>query len=56
MNFDVNDIEEKLDIYRKMNIRVIQSGKRPDSIFAYLDTKKISGVFFELIQRKGQRI
>jgi catechol 2,3-dioxygenase-like lactoylglutathione lyase family enzyme len=56
LGFDVNDIEEKLDICRKMNIRVIQSGKGPDSIFAYLDTEKISGVVFELIQRKGRRI
>jgi len=29
-----------------MNIQVIQSGKGTDSIFAYLDTEKISGVVF----------
>jgi hypothetical protein len=36
-----------------MNIRIIQSGKGLDSMFAYLNTEKISGVVFELIQRKG---
>ena len=39
-----------------MNIRIIQSGKGPDSIFTYIDTERVSGVVFKLIQRKDRRI
>jgi catechol 2,3-dioxygenase-like lactoylglutathione lyase family enzyme len=56
LGFDVNDIEKKIDICQNLNIQVIQNGKGPDASFAYLDTEKIGGVVFELIQRKGRRI
>ncbi len=55
LGFDVRDIDEILFLCRKMEIQVIQSGWGSTSRFAYLDTVKVGGVTFELIQRKGRR-
>ena len=35
----------------KTGINVVQAAKRPNVSYAFLDTEKIGGVFFELIER-----
>ncbi len=55
LGFDLKDMDEKIDLCKKMGIRVIQSGHSSTARFAYLDTVKIGGVIFELIQRKSRR-
>jgi len=55
LGFDVKDIEEKLAICKEMGIRIIQNGRGATSRFEYLDTEKICGVTFELIQREKRR-
>ena len=55
LGFDVKDIDKKLALCREMGIKIIQSGQGKTSRFAYLDTVKIGGVVFELIQRKKRR-
>ena len=56
LGFDLKNIDEKISLCKKMGIQVIQSGKGLTSRFAYLDTTKIGGVIFELIQRRGRRV
>jgi len=56
LGFDLKDIDEKLFLCKKMGIQVIQSGCSSTARFAYLDTMKIGGVVFELIQRRGRRV
>ncbi len=55
LGFDLKDMDDKLLLCKKMGIQVIQSGCNPTARFAYLDTNKIGGVIFELIQRKSRR-
>lgn len=60
LGFFVTDIERRLDVLDKFDIGVLQSGflesrgKVGGSVtkYAYLDTKKIGGIVFELIQTK----
>ncbi|MBW2146153.1 MAG: VOC family protein [Deltaproteobacteria bacterium] len=56
LGFDVSDMEARIARYRGMGIEVIQQGRTPVGGFAYLDTEKIGGVVFELIQRKARRV
>lgn len=54
--FDIKDLDNKLEICRRLGIKILQSGRTPYGGFALLDTRKIGGVIFELIQRKCRRI
>ncbi len=56
LGFDVRDIDEKIALCKKMGIPIIQSGQGSTSRFAYLDTVKVGGVIFELIQRRSRRV
>lgn len=55
LGFDVKDIEKKLALCKEMGIKIIQGGQGATSRFEYLDTEKIGGVIFELIQREKRR-
>jgi methylmalonyl-CoA/ethylmalonyl-CoA epimerase len=55
LGFDVKDIEARIERYRNMGIEVIQQGQTRTARFAYLDTGKIGGTVFELIQRSARR-
>ena len=55
IGFDVNDMDKKIQICKEIGINVLQMGRTPAGGFAYLDTDKIGGVIFELIQRKCRR-
>jgi methylmalonyl-CoA/ethylmalonyl-CoA epimerase len=55
LGFDVKDMETRLERYQSIGIGVIQQGRHKAGGFAYLDTEKIGGVIFELIQRPGRR-
>lgn len=55
--FDVyGDFDQRLATYAKMGIGVLMSGRGPNRAFAYLDTQKVGGVIFELVDREGPRI
>lgn len=54
--FEVENIEESKKCAEGKGFRVVQNFVRPDgSGFAYLDTDKIGGVVFELIQRPTRK-
>ena len=54
--FEVKDLEEGKRKAEEAGLKVIQSFTRPDgSGFAYLDSDRIGGVPFELIQRPAKR-
>lgn len=55
LGFDVKDIEARVERYQSMGIQIIQQGRTKTGGFAYLDTKKIAGTIFELIQRPARR-
>ncbi|MCG2659261.1 MAG: VOC family protein [Kiritimatiellae bacterium] len=56
LGFDVKDMDERLERYAKMGIKILQSGRTPHGGFAHLDTTAIGGVIFEIIQRKFRRV
>ncbi len=47
----VDNLDEAVAVVEKQGISVLQSGKRPGSGYAYLDTEKTLGAIWELIQR-----
>jgi len=54
--FEVKNLEEGKKKAEEAGLKVIQSFSRPDgSGFAYLDSDRIGGVLFELIQRPARR-
>jgi len=55
LGFDVKDIGARIERYRRMGIEIIQEGRTKTSSFAYLDTERIGGTVFELIQRPARR-
>lgn len=55
LGFDVKDLEARIERYRSMGIDIIQQGRTKTGGFAYLDTVKIAGTVFELIQRPARR-
>lgn len=55
IGFDVKDFDAKLELCGKLGIKVLQMGRTPVGGFAYLDTGKVGGTIFELIQRKARR-
>ncbi len=56
LGFDVyGDFDQRLTAYAELGIGVLMNGRGPNRAFAYLDTEKIGGVIFELIERGGPR-
>jgi catechol 2,3-dioxygenase-like lactoylglutathione lyase family enzyme len=56
LGFDVHgDFDQRLAAYAEIGIKVLMSGRSPNRAFAYLDTEKVGGVMFELLQRGGPR-
>jgi len=55
IGFDVKDMDEKIKLSKELGIDILQTGRTPAGGFAYLNTEKIGGVIFELIQRKCRR-
>jgi hypothetical protein len=47
-----NNMEKSIQEMKKKGFKVIQSGHRPGTKWAYLDTEKETGIIFELIERK----
>ena len=47
-----DNMEKSVNEMKKKGFRVIQSGRRPGTKWAYLDTEKKTGLIFELIERK----
>jgi len=56
LGFDVPDIDVILNQCRQMGIEIMQKGRIEQGGFAYLNTERIGGVIFEIIQRKSRRI
>lgn len=53
LGFEVDDLKKGMEDAEKQGLKVIQSFTREDgSGFAYLDSDKVGGVIFELIQRQ----
>jgi 4-hydroxyphenylpyruvate dioxygenase-like putative hemolysin len=48
LGFQVKDIEAEVAKWKKLGFKVLQRSKEP--LFAYMDTDKVAGVIFELIQ------
>lgn len=53
LGFLVNDLEAEVAKWRKSGFSVLQRSKEP--LFAYMDTDRIGGVVFELIELNKQR-
>ena len=51
----VDNIDDAVAMAEKQGLTVMQSGKRPGSGYAYLDTEKTLGAIWELIQRPTKR-
>ena len=47
-----DDMEKSIEEMKRKGFKVIQSGHRPGTKWAYLDTEKETGIIFELIERK----
>jgi catechol 2,3-dioxygenase-like lactoylglutathione lyase family enzyme len=47
-----DNMERSIEEMKKKGFKVIQSGRRPGTKWAYLDTEKKTGLIFELIERK----
>ena len=52
LGFYVDDLDERVARYRQISIGVLMEGRDATVAFAYLDTVKVGGVIFELIERK----
>lgn len=55
IGFDIKNLDEKLLLCKNLGIEVLQMGRTPTGGFAYLNTDRIGGVIFELMQRKCRR-
>lgn len=51
LGFYVTNLEAEVGKFREQGVGVLQSGQAEGTKFAYLDTEKIGGIIFELIQR-----
>jgi len=56
LGFEVPDLEESIELARKIGIDVLMSGRTDKGGFAHLDTTKYGGVIFEVIQRPAPRV
>ena len=48
-----DNMDKDIKEMKKRGFNVIQSGRRPGTKWAYLDTEKRTGVIFELLERKS---
>jgi methylmalonyl-CoA/ethylmalonyl-CoA epimerase len=55
VGFDVDDLDDRLARYRNLGIDVLMEGRTKQGGFAYLDTERIGGMIFELVQRPAIR-
>ena len=56
LGFQVDNLEEATKRAEEAGFKVIQRFTRPDNTgFAYIDSDKVGGVIFELIQRPARR-
>ena len=51
LGFRVSDLDAEIAKFKKWGIDVLQSARRPGGGYAYMDTEKIGGIIFELIQQ-----
>ena len=51
LGFRVPDLDAEIERFKKCGIDVLQSVRRPGGGYAYMDTEKIGGIIFELIQQ-----
>ena len=51
LGFYVTDIDKEVAKLERLGIGVLQGGKLNGGGFAYLDTERVGGVIFELLQR-----
>jgi hypothetical protein len=56
VEFDIDNIEKKIEIFKKRGISILQSQKYAEAHSAYLKTEKEGGMIIELIQRKARRV
>jgi len=56
LGFDIEDLEKKISICKEYGIQIMQKGERKGGKFAYLDTRELGGIIFELIQRDNRFI
>ncbi|NWF53227.1 MAG: VOC family protein [Syntrophaceae bacterium] len=52
LGFDINNLDERVEAFRKLGIGVLMSGERLGGKFAYMDTEGTVGIIVELIQRE----
>ena len=50
--FDVENLQEEIEKFKELGIKVIESGKFAGSSFAYLDTEKLCGFQLEMLQKR----
>jgi len=55
LGFDVPDLDDSIRRAKALGIEVLMSGRTPTGGFAHLDTAKVGGVIFEVIQRPAPR-
>ena len=51
LGFYVPDVDSEAAKFQEQGIEVIQRGRRVGGGYAYMDTEKVGGVIFELIER-----
>jgi 4-hydroxyphenylpyruvate dioxygenase-like putative hemolysin len=51
LGFEVKNIEQRIAAMKQMGIAVLQSGRRPGAIWAYMDTEALAGIIIEWIER-----
>ncbi|GAB4112296.1 MAG: VOC family protein [Candidatus Caldatribacteriota bacterium] len=56
IGFDIQNIEDKINICKKYGITIMQRGEREGGKFVYLDTRALGGFIIELIQRDNKFI
>jgi len=56
VGFDVKDLEEVLGKAETQGIAVLMRGRTRTGGFAHLDTRRLGGTIFEIIQRPARRI
>lgn len=56
IGFDVPDMDEVITRAQALGIKVLMSGRTSKGGFAHLDTRKVGGAIFEIIQRPAPRV
>ena len=52
LGIHTKNMKKSVDEMKRKGFKVMQSGRRPGTKWAYLETEKRTGVIFELIERK----